>query len=84
MVPALSSAKTASEFLIRERADCGVGGEAFAPAGRVIADEAAQESGDVGCRRVDLHRAKVDQSGDGVAVEEHVVVPDVADAGLQR
>ena len=71
-------------LLFRERADCRVGGEAFLPTVRVIADQAAQESGDVGGRRVDLHRAEVDQSGDGVAVEQHVVVPDVADAGLER
>ena len=30
-----------------------------------------------------LHCAEVDQAGDGVAVEQHVVVPDVADADLE-
>ena len=48
-----------------------------------LAREAAEQAGDVGGGGVDVHGAEVDEAGDFVAGEEHVVVPDVAQAGLQ-
>ena len=46
--------------------------------------KASQQAGDVGGGGVDFDGAEIDEAGDFVAGEEDVVVPDVAQAGLQR
>ena len=86
-------------FFRAERADSVVGGEAFLPSigdrrrtfplplptreGRKRRSKAPKQAGDVGRRSVDVDCAEIDEAGDFVAGEENVVLPDVAQAGLQ-
>ena len=46
--------------------------------------ETAKQAGDVGGGGIDVDGAEIDEAGDFVAGEEDVVVPDIAEAGLQR
>ncbi len=52
--------------------------------GRGTGGEAAEEAGDVGGGGVDVDRAEIDEAGDFVAGEEDMIVPDVAETGLER
>ena len=61
-----------------------VGLQTPVPVGRAVAGQAAQQPGHVGSRVLRSHRAKVHNAADLLAHEQHVSMPDVADAGLQR
>ncbi len=70
-------------FVVRKRTNAFVSGDGGLPILWIILAEAASETSHVGGDSLDSHCAEIDDPGDLVTLEENVVMPDIAEAGLQ-
>ncbi len=68
----------------RQRSHRLIGDRRSLPGGAIVADQAADESRKIGRDRIRAGGRRIDEARHFVAAKEHVIVPNVAEAGRER